>query len=226
MIGGLYGKCVIYSVQNANILWLLRNKDTVKLNSARRRLSLAGRRWSVLPTARLIFFAFIISFASTACKGNHPWTGWWTPGDTVENVGYHPPQPVEKFSHKIHAGDKKIPCQYCHSSARRSQTAGISPMNTCMGCHKFVRTDSEPIQKLTQQFEAKEPVHWVKVHDMPDFVRFSHEPHIRANVDCSSCHGDVASMDTAQQVAPMQMSWCIDCHVQKGAPTSCFTCHY
>jgi thiol:disulfide interchange protein len=33
--------------------------------------------------------------------------------------GYKPIQPIA-FSHKIHSGDNKIDCQYCHSSAKHS----------------------------------------------------------------------------------------------------------
>lgn len=149
----------------------------------------------------------------------------YTPGDTVDNVGYHPDQPIE-FPHDLHAGDKKIACQYCHSGARRSAVAGVPPLNTCMGCHKLVATDKDPIKFLKEKYDKNEPVEWTKVHDMPDFVRFSHQPHILAKVECKTCHGDLTTMKTAKQVAPLQMGWCIDCHINNGASTSCQTCHY
>ena len=46
--------------------------------------------------------------------------GWWmwTPGDTVDDstqngltTGYHPDQPIY-FSHKLHAGERQIDCNY------------------------------------------------------------------------------------------------------------------
>ncbi|MRI02510.1 c-type cytochrome [Kriegella sp. EG-1] len=51
--------------------------------------------------------------------------------------GYAPIQPIH-FSHKIHAGDNKIECKYCHSSARVSKTSGIPSLNVCMNCHKSI----------------------------------------------------------------------------------------
>jgi hypothetical protein len=29
---------------------------------------------------------------------------------------------------------------------------------------------------------------------------------------CEECHGDVKEMDVAQQVQPLTMGWCVDCH--------------
>lgn len=182
----------------------------------------------------LLFFQF------GCMPGNHVWTNWWTPGDTVDNVGYHPEQPID-FPHDLHAGEKQIPCQYCHSSARRSPVAGIPSMNVCMGCHNYVATDKEAIKYLTAKYEKKEPIEWVKVHDMPDFVRFSHKPHILSeklakNYEkefaendgqaCFLCHGDVKEMGTVSQAKSMQMGWCVDCHVNNEASISCETCHY
>lgn len=187
------------------------------------------------------FLALIISwFLIASCQGNQPWTNLWTPGDTVDNVGYHPEQPIE-YSHMLHAGEKQIPCQYCHSSARRSAYAGIPSLNTCMGCHKYVATDSPEIMWITEKYNNNEPVEWVKVHDMPDFVRFAHKPHIHSEKiaenyaeeiaendgqSCFLCHGNMKEVTVAKQQKSMQMGWCIDCHNRNEAPISCETCHY
>lgn len=162
-----------------------------------------------------------LNLAETA----HAW--WmWTPGDTVDDVGYKPTQPIP-FSHKLHAGDRKIPCEYCHSAARKSQVAGIPASNTCMGCHKIVHTDKEPIKYLTEKYNKNEPIEWIKVHDLPDFVRFTHKVHVTsAKLACQDCHGAVETMDVVEQVAPLQMGWCLSCHKEKGASTDCLTCHY
>jgi len=143
----------------------------------------------------------------------------------VDNVGYRPKQPID-FSHKLHAGEMDIPCEYCHSSARRSFSAGIPPTNTCMGCHKYVATDKEAIKFLTEKYEKNEPIEWVKVHDLPDFVRFPHKRHVQAKLACQECHGKVEEMTVAEQHAPLQMGWCVECHKQKKAPINCYTCHY
>lgn len=158
---------------------------------------------------------------------------WWffTPGDTVDNVGYKPEQPIP-FSHKLHAGQRKIPCEYCHSSARRSFSAGIPSGNTCMGCHKIVATDKAPIKQITEAYDKNEPIQWVKVHDLPDFARFPHKRHVQskeqggAGIQCQECHGKVEEMEVVEQGAPLQMGWCIGCHKERNAPLDCLNCHY
>lgn len=158
-------------------------------------------------------------------QGTTSWTGVWTPGDTVDNIGYQPQQPIP-FSHKLHAGDKQIPCQYCHFGARRSHAAVIPGLNTCMGCHRFVRPDSELIQYITKLYENNEPIEWVKVHDIPDHAHFIHSQHIKAEIACEKCHGQVQQMEEVKQVAPLQMGWCIDCHRENNAQFNCSACHY
>lgn len=170
---------------------------------------------------RLLILFPLIVLCLTGCRG---WW-FWTPGDTVDNVGYHPDQPIP-FSHKLHAGDKKIPCQYCHSGARRSIVAGIPSGNTCMGCHKIIATDKKPIKYMKAKFDRNEPIEWTKVHDLPDFVRFTHKRHVAAGISCQECHGQVQEMKTAHQGAVLQMGWCIECHQRKDAPTNCIACHY
>jgi hypothetical protein len=163
--------------------------------------------------------------SSQTAKADFSWW-FWTPGDTVDHVGYQPDQPIP-FSHKLHAGERQIPCQYCHSSARRSITSGIPPLNTCMGCHRFVKTDSPHIKYVTDKYKKNEPIEWVKVHDLPDFVRFSHQIHVKgAGLTCQECHGAVEEMEKVEQIAPLQMGWCLDCHRKKGANIDCLTCHY
>ena len=150
---------------------------------------------------------------------------FWTPGDTVDNVGYRPKQPIP-YSHKLHAGQLEIPCEFCHSSARRSFSAGIPSTNTCMGCHKYAATDKESIKFLTEKYKKNEPIEWVKVHDIPDFVRFPHKRHVQGGITCQECHGAVENMEIVEQVAPLQMGWCIGCHKERKAPLQCYTCHY
>ncbi|MGE4233434.1 MAG: cytochrome c3 family protein [Bacteriovoracia bacterium] len=158
------------------------------------------------------------------------------------NDGYSPDQPIP-FSHKKHAGTYNIPCMYCHTSVEKSKHATVPPMNVCMNCHSVVKPDSPHIQKLKQLYlEKKEPFQWIKVHDLPDHVNFSHKRHIAKGVACETCHGDVKSMEKIKQAKPMTMGWCLDCHrgkttpdyvydnlkTPKGsqvAPTSCYTCH-
>ena len=94
-----------------------------------------------------------------------------------DHDGKHVEQPIE-FPHDIHARDNKINCMYCHTYARRGNTAGIPPTSKCMGCHNIIATDKPRIKKLTEYWEKGESPKWKKVHDLPDFVHFNHEKHL------------------------------------------------
>ena len=160
--------------------------------------------------------------------------GWWmwTPGDSVDDstqnglvAGYEPDQPIP-FSHKLHAGTRQIACEYCHNGARRSVSAVVPSTALCMGCHQVVSMDKEPIKWLAEKHKNKESIAWVKVHDLPDHVRFSHSMHVLSGVSCETCHGPVKTMEKVSQWAPLQMGWCIGCHKQNNASISCQSCHY
>ena len=151
--------------------------------------------------------------------------------------GYAPVQPIH-YSHKIHAGDNKIDCNYCHSSARKSKVSGIPPLNVCMNCHKNISeyTGEEDLEKgYTKEFYDGEiaklydavgwddadqsytgiqkPVKWIRIHNLPDFVYFNHSQHVTvAGVDCQKCHGPVEEMEVMEQYSKLTMGWCIDCH--------------
>jgi hypothetical protein len=136
---------------------------------------------------------------------------------TASNQGYAPEQPIP-FSHKIHSGDNKIACQYCHSQVERSKHATIPSMNVCMNCHTVVKPDSPHIQKLKAAFAEGKAVEWIRVHELPDYVYFPHKRHVAAGVSCETCHGDVKSMDRVFQHSSLTMGWCMECHRGETAP--------
>lgn len=146
--------------------------------------------------------------------------------------GYHPAQPIA-FSHKIHAGDNAINCQYCHSGVEKSKTAGIPTVNVCMNCHKGISkgptTGETEIAKIYEAAgfdpakgeytKPQKPIIWTKVHSLPDFVFFSHQQHVKVGKqDCANCHGEVKEMTTVKQAKPLTMGWCIDCHRKTEVP--------
>ena len=142
--------------------------------------------------------------------------------------GYRPKQPIA-FSHQLHAGVQQIPCQYCHVSPGEGPNSSVPGVNTCMNCHSQVALDKDEVKKIHKAWETGEPIKWVKVHDMPDYVKFIHQPHINFGLDCTECHGDVASMDVVATTNRFNMGWCIECHRQpehETASTDCVTCHY
>jgi hypothetical protein len=143
--------------------------------------------------------------------------------------GYKPDQPIN-FSHVIHVQQNKMECQYCHWSVSKAAYAAIPEEETCMGCHgALVAGKSEQgkkdIEKLKDYYKRGEPIPWVKVHVMPDYLKFNHKRHVKAGVACQECHGQVPEMEKVERVSSMKMGWCIDCHRQKGASIDCLACH-
>lgn len=127
------------------------------------------------------------------------------------DVGYQPRQPVA-FSHALHAGRMAIDCRYCHGAVEVSPAASLPTTAVCMNCHRLVGRDKPSLEPLRISAEAGQPIHWVRVHDLPDYVFFDHSAHVDAGVGCVSCHGDVTSMEVIRQVEPLSMGWCLDCH--------------
>ena len=143
-------------------------------------------------------------------------------------TNYMPAQPIE-FSHKIHAGQNGIDCNYCHTSARKSKHSGIPSANLCMNCHTYINegtlTGKSEIQKIydaigfdpdsrtyIEGYEQK-PIEWVRIHNLPDHAYFNHSQHVVAGgLECQDCHGPVEEMDVLYQYSELTMGWCVDCH--------------
>lgn len=160
---------------------------------------------------------------------------WLMMGAPPQKVGYAPEQPIH-YSHVIHATTYNMDCQYCHTGVETSKKAGVPSINICMNCHSLIykKGEAEKVQKAWKDQKSPE---WIRVHNVPDHVHFSHAPHIKAlskageptKESCKKCHGDVASMEVVAQQETLNMGFCIDCHREyeaEGARTNCSTCHY
>lgn len=144
--------------------------------------------------------------------------------------GNSPVQPV-KFPHPMHVQTLKMNCVYCHFSANKSPDPGLPAMSTCMGCHTVVGTTKPGGQQLAAFWNKKEPVPWVRIHKLPEYVHFPHMRHVNAGVSCQTCHGNVQNMAQVSQQASLNMGWCVNCHVGRSNPPfkaryDCATCHY
>lgn len=168
--------------------------------------------------------------------------GYWVVQGAIgvgRQQNYQPVQPIF-YSHKVHAGINQISCLYCHSNALDSRHATVPSLNICMNCHaaindythgpKLYREDGSEvdgtaeIQKIYSYtgYDPKtgnynladaKPVEWIKIHNLPDHVFFSHAQHTKAGkVQCQTCHGPIQEMDEVKQFAPLSMGWCINCH--------------
>lgn len=129
-------------------------------------------------------------------------------------IEYTPTQPIA-FSHKLHAGQYEIDCQYCHTGVRKSKNANIPSVNICMNCHSAIKADSPEIQKLYAARDENRPIEWVRVHNLPDLAYFNHSQHVKVgNIECQTCHGQIQEMEVVGQAELLTMGWCIDCHRQ------------
>ncbi len=166
--------------------------------------------------------------------------GYWITEGAVSidhQEKYEPKQPIF-FSHKVHPGINQINCQYCHIGVYQGKQATIPSVNICMNCHmaitdykgpKLIDADGNEvngtaeIQKLYKYagyepgkpWDASKatPIEWVRIHNLPDHVFFSHAQHVNAGrVQCQTCHGDVTDYNEMFQFAPLSMGWCINCH--------------
>lgn len=143
--------------------------------------------------------------------------------------GFAPLQPVD-FPHPRHVQTLGMNCLYCHYSANKSPDAGIPAVGTCMGCHTIVGPQrpamegqparrSAPLDSLHRyappgQLDKWQPIPWVRIHKLPEYVHFPHMRHVNAGVTCQTCHGQVQGMDRVYQYASLNMGWCVNCHVQ------------
>ncbi|MBY0299547.1 MAG: cytochrome c family protein [Methylobacterium sp.] len=134
---------------------------------------------------------------------------WASPYITQQNVTREQPVP---FSHEHHVGGLGIACRYCHTSVETARFAGMPPTHTCMSCHSQIWTNAPMLAPVRTSLAENQPIHWRRVHNLPDYVYFDHSIHVAKGVGCSSCHGAVQTMNLMRQVAPLTMSWCLDCH--------------
>jgi len=132
-------------------------------------------------------------------------------GPDYLKTGYSPKQPVP-YSHKLHAGNLGMDCYYCHYTVYKAAYAAIPPSEVCMNCHARVKPASALLEPVRHSYMTGEPVPWVKVHRLADYVYFNHSAHVTAGVSCVSCHGRIDQMVEVKQVKPLNMGFCLDCH--------------
>jgi len=148
----------------------------------------------------------------------------WQAIDDHNNATRGPQQPIP-FNHRFHATDLQVPCMYCHAGTERSASGVVPPLEVCLGCHRIAGTGLPPVEELRGYGQRSEPVPWKWVNKLPEFVQFSHRPHVRNGLDCAECHGPVEQMDRVYQWAPLTMGWCLSCHRGEPRDTDVATDH-
>ena len=154
--------------------------------------------------------------------------GWQSLSKIGITQNYKPAQPIE-FSHKVHAGEQGIDCNYCHSSARKGKHSNIPSANVCMNCHaNIVEGPKHGTKEIAKIYKAvgydvdsrsyiegyeQQPIKWVRIHNLPNHAYFNHSQHVVAgNIECQECHGAIEEMDVVYQQEKLTMGWCINCH--------------
>ena len=170
------------------------------------------------PTTRLLI-AFLLFLGLAVVAGM-----LWTRAQALAA----PDQPIA-YSHQVHVG-AGVQCLYCHSGAMRTSTAGIPSVEKCMGCHAVIAKEEPEVQQVASYAAQGEQIPWIPVNVQPDFVFFSHQPHVAAGLNCETCHGDVSRMGVARPVVRMDMGWCLECHLDQPEEkvarlADCVTCH-
>jgi hypothetical protein len=125
--------------------------------------------------------------------------------------GHEEVQPIE-FDHRHHVADDGIDCRYCHTTVDRSPSAGVPSTTLCLNCHSQVWNASALLEPLRRSYFQDQPIHWNRVHRLPDYVYFDHSIHVGKGVGCETCHGRVDEMAMVRQGPPLTMQWCLDCH--------------
>jgi len=120
-------------------------------------------------------------------------------------------QPIQ-FSHAHHVGGVGLDCRYCHTSVEKSSFAGIPPTKTCINCHQQIWLNAPILEPVRASWRDNKNLEWIRVNDLPDFVYFNHQIHVRQGVGCATCHGRVDKMPLTYQAQPLLMGWCLDCH--------------
>ena len=141
-----------------------------------------------------------------------------------------PPQPIQ-FTHAKHIS-LGVQCLYCHPGALTETSPGLPTETKCYGCHQQVDKTSLDLALLTSYVKENKAISWVPVFILPDFVYYSHRPHIAAGLNCENCHGEIGK-ETVAQPQKMNMGWCLNCHrtrfkdnpVMLTKLTDCVTCH-
>jgi len=182
--------------------------------------------WVISPMGRVAVLIGVLALFSLATYG-------------ISQSQASPPQPLE-FRHDVHV-TKGVQCLYCHPGALRGPSPGLPTITKCWGCHQqlAITKTSPRLEKMVALIDpaTNQPTmgfEWVPVVQVPDFVHFTHRPHVAAGVNCEDCHGDLSKMEIYENPQVFNMGFCLNCHKEKAGDdqekltklTDCGTCHY
>jgi hypothetical protein len=161
-------------------------------------------RWTNSLPVKIVFCLLVLSCAASAAY-------WYYCTPEYMRAGYQPVQPVP-FSHDIHVTQLGMDCRYCHSYVEVSSHSNVPTTQTCMNCHTQIQSTNPKLAAVRESWQTGQPVDWLKIHQIPDFVYFNHSVHVNRGISCVSCHGQVNHMDVVFQQEALSMGWCLKCH--------------
>lgn len=198
------------------------------------------RVWSVLKAGGAIAIAGLVVAAGaevlrTPSQDSTPAAGAFEAPVDVDTAGLPGPRQPIFYRHDIHAGQYEIDCRYCHYAAEISASPGLPTIASCYGCHVIVGSGNAEVQKVRDANLNGEPIEWIEVHRLPQFVHFPHNRHVvNGELECQECHGEIQQMPQVYQFASLKMGWCVSCHErstyaddpERQVTTDCTACHY
>jgi len=142
------------------------------------------------------------------------------------NMRPDPVQPIA-YTHKVHLANN-LTCPMCHTGVAQGPQAGIPSAKFCMACHQVIAADKPEEEEVAEFVARGEDVPWQRVYgySASAHVRFSHAPHIRAEIDCANCHGDMTQQTVAVKAVDLTMGACVTCHRERKASIDCQACHF
>jgi hypothetical protein len=189
------------------------------------------------PKRLLVVLVVVAALGSAAAAMHNPREGY-APRQPIQfrhsRMAAMPDWTTDASGNEVNNGGFDIPCRYCHSMAYKGRHSTLPSTDVCMNCHSVVGQSKEWVLVLQEYWQRGEPIPWVKVHDMPDFVYYDHSVHLNAKndkgelkLDCVDCHTDVENHDRVEVRTAFNMGWCIDCHrkPEMDAPIDCVICH-
>lgn len=132
-------------------------------------------------------------------------------------------------------------CMFCHQAIGPQSSPELQKLRAAAGLDGAVKTpvDWRRIHRLPDHVRFVHEAHIryltanpEAINNVPEQNKAAVQSAVQSNgqvmpsMVCSTCHGDVASMDKVKQVEPLKMGQCVNCHRDNNAPTDCAVCHH
>ena len=87
----------------------------------------------------------------------------------------------------------------------------LAQMFACLVIAWCLKDDAR-LATVRQSYDSGEPIPWVRIHKVPDYVYFNHAVHVNRGISCVECHGKVDEMEVVYHAKELSMGFCLECH--------------